>query len=241
MLKSIKNFSRGIEYKNLSKDISNHQNQVSLNNFIMYGIYSPKHNHIANKNKSISEVLELSQFETTILVNFIQIYNLNIDILKEKIEDLEEDNSFNDSYLKILVSLNNSPVELPMYFELSNSNEEIFYSELIEAIFTWINSYLVYCENYGVSEIQTLGLYDLIKFNGKLTQLKDKIAKYLYIAHVIYHKPEIIPDKDIETDDSSSDTTGGDDTESSENVSDTSTDENPEEVDNNSNVDELEI
>ena len=181
------NYSKGMNEtyyaptKDLTVDYLRDENITSLNNFIRYGSYSHGRDHVLTKNKSIADILLLSDAQCTILINFIELCRLNKDIIYNKSQDYED-----DLFNKFLVSIQNAPNNLPMYFSANNLDEEIFYYQLIRDILKWIISYNEFCKYNGYNKLYTIGIGDITTFNGYLKEIADIMSEYLIKVRLVY-------------------------------------------------------
>ena len=167
--------------KDLTIDYLRDENITSLNNFIRYGSYSHGRDHVLTKNKSIADILLLSDSQVVILVNFIELCRLNKDLIYNSVEDYND-----DLFNKFLVSIQLAPNNLPMYFNYNNLDEEVFYYQLIRSLLKWIISYQSFCSLNGYNKLYTIGISDVTTFNGKLKEIADIMSEYLIKVKLVY-------------------------------------------------------
>ena len=167
--------------KDLTIDYLRNENITSLNNFIRYGSYSHGRDHVLTKNKSIADILLLSDSQVVILVNFIELCRLNKDLIYNSVEDYND-----DLFNKFLVSIQLAPNNLPMYFNYNNLDEEVFYYQLIRSLLKWIISYQSFCSLNGYNKLYTIGISDVTTFNGKLKEIADIMSEYLIKVKLVY-------------------------------------------------------
>ena len=183
---NIQGFSRGVhetplQPNDITIDYLRDENIASLNNFIRYGSYAHGRDHRLTKNKSIADILFLSDDQCTILLNFIELCRLNKDLIYGCPTQYED-----DLFNKFLVSIQNAPNNLPMYFKVNNLDEEIFYYQLIRSLLKWIVQYTAYCKNNGFNKLYTIGITDITTFNGKLQDISDIMSEYLIKVKLVY-------------------------------------------------------
>ena len=235
---------------------------ASLNNFLRYGRYEQGRYHQDLKNKSLADILRLSDKEVNTLINFMQMCRLNKIVLLsnnkykpphpnhhhhgchdhkhhfkheccrkcrhrfpencrkcELIEQEEAEKENNkqeevidkaviksykrlykdDLFFKLLACLNGRPVNLPMFFNSLDLDEDFFYYGLIKDMYRWFIIYLQYCKDHGVNDLYTPCVMDLSKFNADIKTIQNKTKKYIINMKILYamtDRYEILEDKD---------------------------------------------
>ena len=169
-------------------DLVRQDNTASLSNFIRYGTYDSIRDHRYSKNKSMKDILLLSDMEIVTLTNFIQLCKKNKIILSGR--NLSEKMDF--IFDKFIATIQLSPLYLPLYYRINNENEELFYYKLFKGIYSWIVFYDSFCVEHGYFNLDVADLKDIDSFNTTLNNIGHKMRTYLTQIGLLFH---IEPDK----------------------------------------------
>ena len=153
-------------------NIVRRDNTSSLNNFLRYGETGPLTHP---KNKSLAEILFLTDAQCLVLVNFIELYKIN----KTLIERENVINTKDSALTRLLMTVTYSPSRLPVFFLKNNVDEEIFYYLLVKEIHRLLSNYFEFCKINGVERLEKVNIEDIVYFNGILREIFVKVSDQL--------------------------------------------------------------